>query len=527
VIRTNVVIPVNYTLPMIAEKIAEALGFSSSEIKEVVIRKRSLDLSDKANPVYKMTVAFSASEERERGLLKMKKRVCPDPVFDFHIPRRKLDYKPVVVGAGPAGLFAALALAMAGAQPILVERGLPVEARAEKVRLFSTLGILDTECNVQFGEGGAGTYSDGKLKYGSMDKYKLAVLREFVAAGADDDILYSANAHLGTDKLSDIVKKIREKLISLGARLLFSTKLVGIRTKDRAVTGAVLLGKDGEFTVDTRAIILASGHSAEDVFRMLDGIGVKMTAKGFGIGVRIEHPREYINELMYGKNYSRLLPEASYHLVTHLESGRSVYSFCMCPGGTVVPAASTAGCVVTNGMSKHSRNGENSNAAFLVSVTPDDFESESALAGIELQRKIERAAFSSAGGDYKAPVWRISDFLDRNPTSKISGVIPSYQRGFSIVRPEEYLPEYITESLRRAIYDFDEWMAGFLYPDAVMTGAETRSTSPIRVERDESYQSCSLRGLYPVGEGAGYAGGIVSSATDGLRAAEALILSNE
>ena len=522
-VRVNIKVPIEYTDELLSVKISEELGFPRCEITSVEVRRRALDLTDKSAPVYKMTVAFSTSPEREAGLLKMKKRVSPDPVLSFSIPKRTLGYTPVVVGAGPAGLFAALTLAEAGAMPLLVERGLPVEERRAKVDLFNKFGVLDTECNIQFGEGGAGTYSDGKLKYGSMDKYKLAVLRELVKMGADEEILYSTNAHVGTDKLSDIVKKIREEIISLGGKIMFSTRLTDIKVREGKIVGAVLEAPEGRLEIDTRAVIMATGHSARDSFRMLECLGVKMTAKGFGIGVRIEHTREYINELVYGKGYSKELPTASYHLVTHLPSGRSVYSFCMCPGGSVVAAASDAGGVVTNGMSEHARNGENSNAALLVSVTPDDFGSDGALAGIELQGRIERAAFKAAGGDYTAPVWRISDFTEKNPTSRIGEVIPSYPRGTATVSPDEYLPEYITDSLRAAIRDFDEWLPGFYYPDAVMTGAETRSTSPVRVERGEDYQSVTIRGLYPAGEGAGYAGGIISSATDGVRTAEALL----
>jgi len=526
VIRTNLILPLKYDGELIAQRVADSLGFPRSEIIRAELRRLALDVSDKRDPHYKATVAFSASPEREAGLLKMKKRVTPDPVLDFTLKKRILAYRPIVVGAGPAGLFAALTLARAGARPILVERGLAVEERRAKVELFNRLGTLDPECNVQFGEGGAGTYSDGKLKYGAMDKYKLSVLRDFVRAGADESILYSTSAHLGTDRLSDIVGKIRREIISLGGEVRFSTRLVGIGVRDDAVSSVTLSSGDGEYMLDTGAVILATGHSAEDSFRLLERLGVKMTPKGFGIGMRIEHRRDYINDIVYGCGHSCELPTASYHLVTHLPSGRSVYSFCMCPGGTVVAAASGEGGVVTNGMSEYLRDGENSNAALLVSVTPDDFLSDSPLAGIELQRRIERAAFSAAGGEYRAPAWRLSDLLEQSSSSRIGEVQPSYPRGVELISPREYLPDYVTESLRAAISDFDEWMPGFYHPDAILTGAETRSTSPIRVERDGSYQSTTLRGLYPAGEGAGYAGGIVSSATDGVRAAEAL-LNNE
>lgn len=526
-IRTNIILPLEYDGELIARRVADSLGFPRSEIITAELRRLSLDVTDRSNPHYKATVAFSASPEREAGLLKMKKKVTPDPVLNFTVKKRNLAHRPIVVGAGPAGLFAALTLARGGARPILVERGLSVDERRAKVDIFNKLGILDTECNVQYGEGGAGTYSDGKLKYGAMDCYKLAVLREFVDAGADENILYTVGAHLGTDRLSDIVKRIREKIISLGGEVRFSTKLVGIGVRNNAVRSVTLESVDGRYTLEADSVILATGHSARDVFSLLDDLGVIMTPKGFGIGMRIEHRREYINDLVYGRGHSGALPTASYHLVTHLPSGRSVYSFCMCPGGTVVAAASERGGVVTNGMSEYLRDGENSNAALLVSVTPDDFGTDSPLAGIELQRKIESAAFRAAGGCYKAPSWRLCDLLENNATSHIGEVRPSYARGYELVSPAEYLPSFITDSLRAAISDFDEWMPGFYHPDAILTGAETRSTSPVRVERDESYQSATLRGLYPTGEGAGYAGGIVSSATDGVRAALALLENNE
>ena len=525
-ICTRIIVPFKYDGEIIASAIADSLGFGREEIDSFVIRKRELDLGDGSTPRYKMTVAFSASADREAGLLKMKKRVLPDPVLDFVIPKRELSPRPVVVGAGPAGLFAALTLARAGAMPILVERGLSVDERIRKVELFNALGILDPECNVQFGEGGAGTYSDGKLKYGSMDSYKLAVLREFVDAGADEEILYTVGAHLGTDRLSGIVRNIRERIVSYGGEVRFSTKLVGIGVKNGGVCSVNLESPEGAYEIYTDTLVLATGHSAEDVFQLLDNLGVALTPKGFGIGMRIEHRREYIDDLVYGRGHNPELPTASYHLVTHLPTGRSVYSFCMCPGGSVVAAASEHLGVVTNGMSEYMRDGENSNAALLVSVTPEDFGDASPLAGVALQRRIERAAFSAAGGDYRAPVWRISDLLGRNSTSEIGEVTPTYARGYSLVSPTEYLPAFITDSLSAAMSEFDKWLPGYYHPDAILTGAETRSTSPVRVERDTSYQSVSLRGLYPTGEGAGYAGGIVSSATDGLRVAEAILKTN-
>jgi uncharacterized FAD-dependent dehydrogenase len=356
-----------------------------------------------------------------------------------------------------------------------------------------------------------------------MDKYKMKVLSTFVEVGAPDDVLHSSTAHLGTDKLSDIVAAIRDRILSLGGEISYSSRLVDVICENDTVT-AVKYEKQGEtFTLPAIDVILAIGHSARDTIAKIYDKGVKMEPKGFGIGVRIEHPREYINDLVYGKGHDPRLETASYHLVTHLDNGRSVYSFCMCPGGTVVPATSICGSVVTNGMSEYMRDGANSNAAFLVSVTPADFPDSSPLGGFLLQSEIEKRAFIAGGADYRAPVSTMGDFLDSKTPCALGSVIPSYSVGTRPSAPENYLPDYVTSSLRAAIYDFDKWMPGFLYRDAVITGAETRSTAPVRILRDDSYTSVTLRGLYPTGEGAGYSGGIVSSATDGVRVALSLI----
>ncbi len=522
-IKTDISVPYNYSSSDIVMAVREKLPISEDEIKNVEIIKKTLNIEDKKNFTYKLTLALSFEPEREMGLLKMRKKVSPYEEMKLEIPSSYLNSRPVVVGSGPAGIFAALTLAKAGARPIILERGDDVDKRRDKIKLFEKTGILDTESNVQFGEGGAGTYSDGKLKVGAVDKYKKEVLREFVIAGADEDILYTVGAHLGTDKLHGIVKKLRGKLTSLGAEIIFGARFSSFSHKNGNLT-SVSYEKDGKIQeIETENVVIAIGHSANDTFGMLYTKGLPMIPKGFGVGMRIEHKREHINSIVYGASAPASLGAASYHLVSHLPKGRSVYSFCMCPGGTVVAAASEREGIVTNGMSEYSRDAENSNAAILVSVTPSDFGDSSPLAGLEYRRKIENAAFLAAGGEYRAPAVSLDEFLFGKKQNESLLVTPSYPRGVSSVSPEKYFPEYITDSLKLAFSDYDAWLPGFMHSSAILTGPETRTTSPIRILRDENYEACGFGGIYPAGEGAGYAGGIVSSATDGIRAALAIL----
>lgn len=520
-IKTDLTLPYRYTHDGVKSAISECLPISKEQIKDIRILKRELTVRDGV-PIYKTTVAFSADTDKENGLLKMRNRVFPHQNLRFSAKPSSFAYRPVVAGSGPAGLFAALTLAESGARPIVLERGLDVDSRRGKIDTFAKLGILDPECNVQFGEGGAGTYSDGKLKCGAKDEYKYKVLEEFVGGGADETILYSTSAHLGTDKLPGIVRHIREKIISLGGEFIFSAKLTDVTVKDGVLTGVRYL-KDGEnIELPTDTLILATGHSARDTFAMLKDKGLPLRAKGFGIGMRIEHPREYINKIVYRDASPMIEESASYHLVTHLPSGRSVYSFCMCPGGEVVAATSEEGAIVTNGMSEYARMADNSNAAILVSVTPDDFGSDDPLAGIELQRRIERAAYSLTSS-YRAPAIRLARLLDNSSECGFPGVQPSYPVGVTELSPSAYLPDFVPSSIREAMPDFDSWLVGYSYADAVLTGPETRTTSPVRIERESDGCAVGFVGIYPAGEGAGYAGGIVSSATDGIRMAEKAI----
>ena len=518
-IGIDVRVGLSYTETEVLSALCEKLG--ERYAGEWKILRRELYTEGKTAG-YKLRVGISLDPYAEIRLCK-KNLARPCPSLELVLPKKQFKKRPVVVGSGPCGLFAALALAEAGACPIILERGGDMDSRKAKVAAFERGGELDGETNIQFGEGGAGTFSDGKLKHGAMDGYIFKVLSEFVAEGAPEEILFEANPHVGTDLLAGIIKKIREKIISLGGEFRFNTRLCGFLAPDEKIVGVKYKAESGEGEIDTEQVLLAIGHSARDTFKMLDESGIELEARGFGVGVRIEHPRSHIDKMIYGEHAEEIGKAASYHFVTHLKNGRSVYSFCMCPGGSVVAATSERGAVVTNGMSYHARDGKNSNAAFLVSVKPEDFKN-SPLLGLELQRGLEKRAFDISG-DYKAPCVRMEDFMAQRGSAAIGDVEPTYPRGVVLVRPDEFLPEFVESSLRLAIPDFEEYRKGFYLPDALLTGIETRTTSPIRILRDENHETKALRGLYPCGEGAGYSGGIISSAVDGLKTAEK-VLSN-
>ncbi len=521
-VEVTVCLPCPYTDEDVRRAVLEAFPMPEEELLALEIRKEILLTQNKPHLFYRLHVGITATKEREAGLLKMKKKVRPVCRVSLSFPKKTPSVRPVVVGAGPAGLFCALALAEVGARPILIERGQRVEERQASVRTFFSGGALNTESNVAFGEGGAGTFSDGKLKFGTRDAYVDTVLSVFVQHGAPEEIPYCSLPHVGTDRLVAIVRGIRRQVESLGGEVRFDTCLTEILRTDGGVRGVRTLHRGVVEEMQTNAVFLATGHSARDVYRMLSAYGVPMIAKGFGIGVRIEHPADYIDRLVYGTSRPDL-GHASYHLVEHLPGGRSVYSFCMCPGGEVICASSEPNGIVTNGMSTYRRDSGVSNAALLVSVTAADFPQGSALGGMELQASIERAAYAAAGGFY-APAVRLDDFLNNRETTTFGEVKPKYMPGVTSAPFSSFLPEYVCSSLQKAIPLFDKWMPGYMFGDAVLTGPETRTTAPVRILRDDVQMDIpTLRGLYPCGEGAGYGGGIVSSAVDGLRAAQAYL----
>ncbi len=497
---------------------ARLLKVTGSKIRKLRLVKRSVDARMKPDVriIYTVDVAVDGNERKILKLSGCKKAsVAPGDYYKVPALQAEISDRPVIVGFGPAGMFAALVLAIAGLKPIVLERGEDAETRHEKVQHFFATGELDGTSNVQFGEGGAGTFSDGKLNTGVNNPRIGWILEQFVQAGAREDILYDAKPHVGTDVLLHVVQNIRRRIISLGGEVRFNTKVTGLLRENGAITGV----QTEQEEILSQHVILAIGHSARDTFRMLENFGIPMEAKPFAMGVRIEQLQAVIDKTQYGSD-ELPLPPADYKLVRHLEE-ETVYTFCMCPGGHVVAAASEEGMLVTNGMSNADRDGENANAAVLVSLNPADFPYPGALGGMLWQEKIEKRAFSYSGS-FHAPAQLVGDFLMGKASTGPRNVQPTYRPGVVWCDLHEVLPEKITAALRTALPMMDRNLPGFAAPEAVLTAPETRSSSPVRVLRGEDRQS-SLRGLYPAGEGAGYAGGIMSAAIDGMLAAEAII----
>ena len=518
----NIALPLDGGIPQLKKKAARILGLRPEAVTSLTLARQSIDARKKSDVHYVCTVDVSVTDEEKVMARCRDRRVSlhQDTPYVFPPVRRTSPLPPVVVGMGPAGLFAALFLARNGLAPIVLERGRPVEERTADVERFWSTGLLDPTSNVQFGEGGAGTFSDGKLNTGTHDPRIATVFRELAAAGAPADILYQHKPHIGTDVLRDVVKNIRLELIRLGCDVRFCHKLAGLTLRDGAVAGLTVEGPQGAYELPCDALVLSPGHSARDTFQMLHEAGVPMEQKAFAIGVRIEHPQSAVSLAQFGPAWEKL-PAADYKLSCHLPNGRSAFTFCVCPGGEVVAAASEEGRLVTNGMSRRARDGKNINGGFLVGVNPADFGSDHPLAGVEYQRRWEEAAFQLGGGGYLAPAQTVGDFLSGRPSVRLGAVEPTYRPGVTSTELNRCLPGYVTDTLRGAMPVFDQKLRGFATPDSLLTGVETRSSSPVRILRGEDFQS-AVRGLYPCGEGAGYAGGITSAAVDGIRVAEAL-----
>ena len=505
---------------LLAQKVQKLLRVKQDKILSFKISKKSIDAREKHNIL--LVYSVDVEIENEKSFLGIKNVSSIEPI-EYVTKKTKKTTRPVVVGSGPAGLFCALVLAESGLNPIVVEQGMDVDQRKIAVEKFWKYGVLETNSNVQFGEGGAGTFSDGKLTTGIKNTRIPKVLKEFVEAGAPKEIVYLSKPHIGTDILITVVRNIRKKIIQLGGEVRFETKMQELMIENGEVRG-VLLERHGKTeAMETDAVVLAIGHSARDTFYMLKDLGVDMIPKPFAVGVRIEHHQKDIDLQQFGSFANNpLLGASDYKLNAHLLNGRGVFTFCMCPGGHVVAAASEKNSVVTNGMSYSARSGENANSALLVSVTPNDFNGD-VLAAVEFQRKLERKAFELGGRNYFAPVQLVGDFLENKGSKQLGDIIPTYTPGVTPTDLRECLDEFIIESLKDGLRVMDKKLAGFIKHDAVLSAVESRSSSPVTIKRNPLTFESNIKGLYPCGEGAGYAGGITSSAVDGIKCAEAIM----
>ncbi|MDD6268817.1 MAG: hypothetical protein PUA84_01995 [Oscillospiraceae bacterium] len=525
----------NYKIPLskadmpLKELAAAKLNISVCDIIDVKYLKKSIDARKKNNILIVLTISVTVKNEKS-VLIKFKgnPNISSYAEYKYQFPTAvSYPERPVVIGFGPAGMFAALILAKARLRPIILERGSSAEERKKAVDIFRITGKLDTENNIQFGEGGAGTFSDGKLNTGINDPRIKYVLETFADHGAPEDILYNAKPHIGTDYLINVVQNIRKSIEELGGEIKFGAKFTGLEYDNNNCLRTIYYTQNDIATsVKTSKCILAAGHSARDVFRLLKKENVTLTAKNFAMGLRIEHLQEDLDKCMYGLNAGNIhLPASDYKLAVHLPDGNSLYTFCMCPGGEVVASSSEEKRLVVNGMSCHARNGQNANSALLVGITPKMLQDSenNPLAGMLLQEKIEENAFIAGGLDYKAPVCLVGDFLEGKESDSFGKIKPTYIPGVQFSLPDNYLPEFMLKTLRQGIPAMGKKLSLFNDPEAILTGVESRSSSPVRILRNQFYQSVSISGLYPCGEGAGYAGGITSAAVDGIKCAEALI----
>ena len=524
---SNIKIYEDLTEKDIVKKACEKYKLNFNKVKEYIIYKKSIDARNKNNIFYNYTIDIEY-KEKIRNLQEVPKE---DFKLNINI-KNHMTTRPVIIGAGPAGLFCALILVQNGMKPIIIEQGKKVEDRKKDVDNFLETGNLNINSNVQFGEGGAGTFSDGKLTTGVNNPIGRIVLKEFVNFGAPEQIMYINKPHIGTDNLIKIVSNMRNYIIKFGGEFLFENKVIDFEVKNNKLISIFYKStNDSENNnlevkkINTDIAVFAIGHSARDTFEKMYEKGLNIEKKNFSVGVRIEHKQDMINKSQYGEKTKLKLPPAEYKLAYHGEK-RSCYTFCMCPGGIVMASSSDKNEVVTNGMSEFARDGENANSAVLVNIIPEDFKGESPLEGIYFQKELEKKAFILGGRNFYAPIQRFEDFMNNKKTIKIGAVKPTYKPGVTLSNLQEILPKYVIETLKEGILDFDKKIKGFADKDSILTGVETRTSSPVRIVRDESLQS-NIKGIYPCGEGAGYAGGIMTAGIDGIKCAIKILENND